>query len=493
MSVDVHRRCTAWLLGTILFASYAYFYQAGGWNQNSRFALTSAIIEHHSVRIDPYADRTGDRALWRGHYYSDKAPGAALLAVVPVTVARGVARLAGVDPGSRAGVAWTSYVATVATSGLFTVLSALAIFGLSQAWGFSLAAATFAALAYGLATPAWCYATLFMGHAQTAGCLMVAFAAAVALGSAEGPRIARLAGAVGLATIWAVVTEFPAAVPAALIGAFAVASVDGWAERRTVIVWIAAGGALALAILLAYNQLAFRSPFHLGYQSEEGFEHLNEGLFGITYPRWFRLREILIGSYRGLLPIAPVMALTPAGLLLLLRKPAACRAATVAAAAGLFYLVLNASYYYWEGGWSFGPRQMAPGLPFLAIGLAPLWDRWRRLGRTVLIALGVWGASVTLVAVATTAQPPASVERPLHDLLWPAFRDGDLSLNNQGFMDFRAHADALRGNPLSHAAWNVGELLGLRGQDSLIPLVLIWGLAVGLYFNAAAAARGARR
>ena len=36
-------------------------------------------------------------------------------------------------------------------------------------WGYSTSAGVFAASAYGVATPAWCYATLFMGHSLAAG------------------------------------------------------------------------------------------------------------------------------------------------------------------------------------------------------------------------------------------------------------------------------------------------------------------------------------
>jgi hypothetical protein len=71
----------------LLFASYAYFYEAGGWNQNSRFALVRAITNEHSVRIDPFQKATGDKAFFEGHYYSDKAPGLALTAVPIVAVA----------------------------------------------------------------------------------------------------------------------------------------------------------------------------------------------------------------------------------------------------------------------------------------------------------------------------------------------------------------------------------------------------------------------
>ena len=61
--------------------SYAYFYQGGGWNQNSRFALVRAMTERDTLQIDAYREATGDRAVWNGHYYSDKAPGASLLAL----------------------------------------------------------------------------------------------------------------------------------------------------------------------------------------------------------------------------------------------------------------------------------------------------------------------------------------------------------------------------------------------------------------------------
>src|SRR4029077_17301606 len=148
-------RRSAMVLGVALFISYAYFYQAGGWNQNSRFALVRAIIERHTLQIDAYALHTGDRALWEDHYYSDKAPGASLLALAPVAVARGMARLVHVDPESFPGIAWTSYVATVVTSGLFTLIAALVVMQLALRWGCSRGAALFAATAYGIASPAW--------------------------------------------------------------------------------------------------------------------------------------------------------------------------------------------------------------------------------------------------------------------------------------------------------------------------------------------------
>ena len=62
----------------------------------------------------------------------------------------------------------------------------------------------------------------------------------------------------------------------------------------------------------------------------------------------------------------------------------------------------------------------------------------------------------------------------------PAFRDGDLSLNPQTFVHNSVDAGRLRGGGDPHAAWNLGELAGLRGLPSLLPLAFIWIVAAFL-------------
>lgn len=473
------RRAAA-TLGVVLFFSYAYFYQAGGWNQNSRFALIRAVIERSTLSIDAYAAQTGDRALWQGHFYSDKAPGQSMMAFPAVAAARLISRAARVDPESFPGLAWTSYVAAVVTSSLLTVVAALALMWQSRRWGASRGASIFAAAAFGLATPAWAYATLFMGHAPAAGLLMIAFCAAVALDQPD-PRIRhRLAWIVGLAGSWAVVTDFPSGVPSILIGLLAL-----WQVRRrpvqeviAILSRMAIGIAIAALPLFVYNSLAFGAPLHLGYASEEGFQQLHNGFFGITTPRPHIIRELLIGSYRGLLPIAPVMALAPVGLWLLVRRRDTRAAALVACATPIFYLALNSSYYYWEGGWAYGTRHLIPSFPFVCLGLAPLWDRRHVVLRGVLIAAAAWGMAVTFVAVATTPQPPSNLTSPVTQLLWPAFKDGDLALNRQTFVTGGASADEIRDPRVPKAAWNLGQLALLPGLWSLVPLEIAWILGV---------------
>src|SRR5246500_5932001 len=91
------------LVGVVSLFSFIYFYEGGGWNQNSRFDLLRAIVERHRLQIDAYHENTQDKAHFRGHYYSDKAPGLVFLAVPFALAARPALRMSGTDPESPRG------------------------------------------------------------------------------------------------------------------------------------------------------------------------------------------------------------------------------------------------------------------------------------------------------------------------------------------------------------------------------------------------------
>ena len=471
----------------LLLLSYVYFYQAGGWNQNSRFALVRAVTNDWSLRIDPYERNTGDKAFFEGHYYSDKAPGLALTAIPIVEPARLVYMAFGGDPETFAGLAILSYLATIFTSGLLTAWAGVLLFDIGRACGATPGAALFAVLSFGLATPMWPLATIFIGHALSAACLVWAFAAANRL-SAETTRrgsSAAIAGAtapgsdwrtgatVGLAAGWATVSEFPAAVPAVMLALWTAATAValGKERARPILLSMTVGAAACAVVLLAYQYACFGSPFHLAYSSEQGFEGMQQGLFGITTPSIGTLNRILFGEYRGLLPLSPLMAVTAAGFVLPWRVPGAALVAAVIAA---YYVLLNGSYHYWEGGWSLGPRHLSPALPFLCLALAPLWERARRAGRRVLAALWLVSAAISLMSVATMPQPPANISRPFRELVWPAFRDGDLSLNTQTFVHYAVDPALWRTHEDPKAAFNLGMTIGLDGHASLVPLAAGW-------------------
>jgi hypothetical protein len=477
------------LLAVTMLASFAYFYEGGGWNQNTRLDLVRAIVEHDTVTIDRYAANTGDAARFEGHTYADKAPGQPLLAVVPVAIARPILSAVHVAPDSEMGTSILAYVATLTTSSVPAVLAAIAVFFLAIALDASVAGASFAALSFGLASPMWAYATLFWGHALATMAILGGFAAAVALPRARRPRL--VAAAVGFAGALAFIVDYSVAPAVAIVVALAVVRA-GRADARRMLLSIAAGAAVPLAALLAYNAWSFESPFHLGYGSEVAFPRLHEGVMGFTYPRPAILFDVLLGRARGLFIVAPQLVLAPAGLVLLARRRSTRTVALAAAAIVVAVVLTNASYTYWSGGWSYGPRFLAPALPFLCLGLAPLWDRAGAALRGTAIALAGVAAALAFGAVATTPQIPTADTSPVAVTL-PAVRDGNVALGAQSYLDLQPEHPPSATTPGDDAS-NVGLLLGLRGLWSLLPLVGVWTAAgaVAWRWRAVVTDRGGR-
>src|SRR5579863_1060650 len=158
-------RKSAFLLGVVIFLSCIYFYEGGGWNQNSRFDLLRAIVERHTLQIDAYHENTQDKAHFNGHYYSDKAPGLVFLAVPVAVVARPVLRVVGIDPESPRGEVALAYVVSAGAVALPTALGGVCLFFLGLRFGAKAPGAAFGALVMGVATPMWAYASLFWAHA----------------------------------------------------------------------------------------------------------------------------------------------------------------------------------------------------------------------------------------------------------------------------------------------------------------------------------------
>ncbi|MSY76586.1 MAG: hypothetical protein F2659_04875, partial [Actinobacteria bacterium] len=84
-------RRALWLLGATVFVATCFLSQpVTGWNSNSRLDLVFAVVDHHRLTIDEYQATkpfdTGDKALFSGHYYSDKTIGVSV-AALPMYVA----------------------------------------------------------------------------------------------------------------------------------------------------------------------------------------------------------------------------------------------------------------------------------------------------------------------------------------------------------------------------------------------------------------------
>jgi len=474
-------RMRALLIVAVIFFSYSYFYEGAGWNQNSRLDLVRAIVEQGTLRIDDFHENTGDKALVNGHYYSDKAPGLALLAVPAARAVQALLRAAEVDPASPRGVIDLAYCVTLFGVALPMAAACGCLFWIAMQLGSSLNAAAFAALALGLATPMWAYSTLFWGHALAGACLVFAFACALRLRAntdSEGDVFWGLA--VGLTAGWATVTEYPSAPASVMVAVLALALVwkDGRRRRWRVALGLGSGALPCVIALLVYQHAAFGSLFHpsYAYYPPGAFPWMAHGYLGLTYPRIDVALKLLFGCRRGLLFTGPVVLAAPFGLKLLWKQPATHAPAVAATFIAGYYFLFHASFSSWPGGWSYGPRYMAAGLPLLCIGLAPVWDYARPAFRIVIGALTAAGVGLALMAVAVTAQPPDEFHCPLRQFYWPSFWAGKFSLNLGTVL-----IPAEQGSTQVHGPFNLGQLAGLHGLASLIPLLVVWGVAALLW------------
>ena len=455
-------------MGAVSFFSFIYFYEGGGWNQNSRFDLLRAIVEQHTLRIDASHENTQDKAHFQGHYYSDKAPGLVFLAVPVAFVARPLLSASGVDPQSPRGEFALSYIASAFAVALPAALAGVCLFFLGLRFGTGLTAATFAALGMCLGTPIWAYAGLFWAHALVGACLVFAFAAALKLGDSRSEFL--WAFVVGLTAGWATVTEYPAAPASAALGFLALSQVwrRGAGSRGRVVAGVGLGAVICLAVLLGYLHAAFGAfrPSYSYYDPNSFSFMQQQGYMGLTYPHPDRLLKLLFGCARGLFFVSPICLAAVVGLWWLKRSHRA--AAYVTGGIVAYYFLFNASFYWWKAGLTFGPRYAGAAIPLLCVSLAVSWERVSVVWRRAFFVLALCSVFLTLMAVSTTSQLAMQDSCPIVHSTWPAFWAGKMALNADSVL---TPSEAAAGR---YGAFNLGQLLGLHGLPSLIPLLAVW-------------------
>ncbi len=474
-------RRMAKVLAAVIALSYAYFFQGGGYNQNTRLDVVYAILHSQTLQIDDVHDNTEDKALFNGHHYCDKAPGLQLLALPFVFISSTLISAMGLPLTDCRGFTLLAYIATLVAAGGVSVWSAMIVFRLVRLLGGTQEGAAMATLALALGSPMWAYATLFWGHALVASLLITALWLGVTIRGASHPctHVGLWAG-LGACAGWAALTAYPAVVPALTLVLAVIGSTLRRVPWRSCLPCVVAASLAALGcltLLLAHNQAVAGSPFALSYTHTQGFDGMKRGFFGVGLPRLSVLWEVLLGPTRGLFLLVPAFGVGVMGLARMARDR---QDAAFAGRLGLcvvgFFLVLNASYFYWNGGYTYGPRHMGDGLPFYALGLGWLASRVaRRSLRAALWAMVGLGVLWSLMAV--------SVGTPDGETLVPisAFVAGQTPAPAGSVVPqaLRCEDEVRNHSIIARPIWNLGMFVGLRGLSSLLPLLGIWLFALG--------------
>jgi len=417
-------RSGCWVFA-ILLGSYAFFWHSRDWNTASRLMLTYAMVDRGTIVITGLEEQTHDRARFQGQYFSDKLPGFPLLATLPYAIAKRVFRLPAHPLNGYALPYWAAdYWITLGTSGVMTAVTAVLLMLWGRELGCRKSRAALIGLAYGLATPAYVYATLAYGHQATALALFSSFFLLQKQGGRHQPLRSFLAG---FLAAYAAVVELQVAPVSAILGLYLLTQCLRGGRRPGALTLFAVGASIPTLILLLYNQLAFGSPWDMGYfhHDTQGFAkvHNPDNPLGLKFPGdfWKKLADLVWGRYRGLAFYAPILLLAiPGWIVLLVRR--CWGVAVVTFLVVVSVLLVNLFYPEWTGGWSTGPRLLLPLLPFAILPVAALLagsSRWATVATFVALGLALAGGLVILLFQGVGGRIPPDFEDPLVQTVWP--------------------------------------------------------------------------
>ncbi|HTA14744.1 MAG TPA: hypothetical protein VK781_07795 [Solirubrobacteraceae bacterium] len=372
--------------------TYATVIQSFSWNQTSHYDLIRSL-DRDRTTIDQYQENTGDKAFYKGHWYSARAPGLALFAlpfydVLKALGAERVARSSQAQRGEDEMIYFIGLWANVLPGLLLLLLVGHIAERLQPGYG----AAT--AVILGLGTLTLPLSTLLFSHVFTAFLGFAAFA--LMLWERDGPPNPWLLGVAGLLVGYAGASEYPLFFVALVLGLYLLSRRDSL-TLRGVLPRAGAyvlGGLIGIVPLLLYNHYAFHSWTHLAYSN---IPRQQKGFFGIGLPNPKVLATLLLDS-RGLLTISPVLAMGAIGTWLLYRRGKRAEALTITGVC-ICYVGYNSGYYLPFGGGFMGPRFLMTMLPFLALPIGIALKRYP--GPTIALA----GVSLTTTIVATITHP----------------------------------------------------------------------------------------
>lgn len=421
-------RTAGWALCVIVAVLLTWWHQNrfSGGTPASRLDLLHALVKHGTFFIDRYHENTPDKASHRGHFYSDKAPGTAILALPAFAAADMLMRSKGNEEDSLGAWLTTSWAACAFSQALPATLGTVAFFAWLQRFT-RLRVALITSLTLSMGSLTLPYSTLLFSHAQVIGLIGVAVWALDVCGrplehsqpdADIQPARKDRAYLAGSCLGWALASEYTAGIVVMGVG---VSAVVGRKDR----IWPLVLGAVPPLLLIPfYSWVTIGSVLQLPYSFQASFPEMKEGLYGIEYPDLGNFGQLLLGPTRGLVFWTPFLVMAGFGWWWVAKERPRWLWLTYVLPL-LHALVISGRTWDWQAGHTVSARYMAPILPLLALPCAIGTQRWPRLG----ITLAIVSIGMMTLATITDACPDYTIYNPLTELHIPKFLRGEFSYN----------------------------------------------------------------
>ncbi|MFH1905594.1 MAG: hypothetical protein ABIK53_08775 [bacterium] len=369
------------LIFIVLVISYGYFFRKIDWNSGTRLDLVWSIVEHHSLSIDAYHENTGDKALYRGHFYTDKAPGISFLGVPFYFAVSKILKFCNFPS------ALADYILKIYIPIFFVVIIPSAIMGVIFHRAINLfvnntGLCALGAISYSLGTIAFFYSNMFYAHHVAGFLFFTAFY--ILIKSANIKEINKsevfLSGSLlGLA----ILCEYPMGVFAIFIFAYLFMVTKSIKK----LMYLALPVCLAIIILGIYHYACFDNPLKTGYSYEYLHyfaKHHAQGISGIKLPNLNRIVKLTFGPKRGIFMTYPFLLFAFPGAYFGLKSKKNREF--------LFFIIISAAVILFYSSFKFfAERFLITAIPFLCIlaiyGVAKLKSKILTLIFTTLVGI----------------------------------------------------------------------------------------------------------
>ncbi len=401
--------------------------------ERGRYALTSAIVEHHTFNVDSsYSFLKPDLAWYSGHYYSAFPPGVSLM---------------GVPLYYFGSLFNANQLFTYFTSALFTISTIYLMFLISKRLFFSTQTTLIVCFFYAFGTSVWAYSVSYSAH--TISAFFVTLALYLYLCIREKPK--KYLSYMGLWTILGInlFVDYPNLLILTPITFFAFFKTVKFVEEKhhvtlkftfnwlyTITPFLIFATCFVLYNLHHYQKpVAFTNTYNLALFERQGInlenKTLSNDIFRTKKPYFERFSpdkvergvKVLLTSFdRGIIYYSPFFIFSLIGLYYSRKKKLGV--GWVISLTFLINLLFYSSFDDPWGGWGFGPRYLIPTMSLLSLLVGIAFEHFIRKGiftKIVLTCLAGFSIVVNLLGAITTNAVPTGLEAKYLNLYYNYF------------------------------------------------------------------------
>lgn len=452
------------ILFLLCFFSYGYFFHGGGNNQNATYDQIRSIAEYGELSINRFAYNTHDISIYKGFIFPNKAPGLTFLGVPIGFVLFQLKEVFLHFMVEDTYFLFACHLLSWLTVGFISAILCVVLFRFIYYLTQCTITAFIGTMGYTFGTTAFAYSTILYAHQVAAAFSFIAFYLVFVTRNKKTNCLSSLFFS-GLLAGYAVITEYPNMFVWLALFVYVIIL---FSYNKKHIGFFIIGSLIPAIILLIYNYLCYGNPIHFSYFSYFVYNAniqpgLKETVKTISFPKLTIFYKITFDPYRGIFYYCPFLLTFFPGIYFFLKKKGISKEFLFLIVVVAYFFVFNASYQFWFGGWSLGPRHLVSVLPFMVLLSSFFIKQFPKI-TTFTVLLSFFSM---IMAVSVTPETPSDRYRnPVIEFYLKNFFNSNLSLNKLPIFTSNIFGDKFN-------SFNLGSILHLPSVLSLVPLYVI--------------------